>query len=333
MAKSSDIKWSDLTQFEFTKFDVSLVSTSENIYRNGRQQAAVEAIVRITSFEIPDENGMPGEVPLSAKELASVRLVAFRGDELSSEWKISRVRNEYSPFPGVLEGEQSRKRDDGPDALKNHYVDMFVSTTAAAGQRFKMALAITRDDGKVFISNGEGTPSNPFEVTLVPQPIPNFPVGNFSFEKTRVKGGEGSDVFIDNYYVGLADNGNVAVPLLKITSVPAGMIQWAEKIQGETFASYTGYGDPGSTVALFNNAINYGAHSPSKVVISPKQSFATILLVADNNILYHSDSANKQAGPCDITVTDAYGNEHALRVRFKQPGSPEGRFDLVLEKR
>jgi hypothetical protein len=325
MAKpSADKTWSDIT--------LTLIS-SDRVYRNGRQQVLVEAAIRITSQEIPDEHGNPSDVPLTADELASIRLVTHRGDELPEEWKISRVRGPYDGFPGLLGGEKPRQRDEDPDALKIHYVDMYVATTAAAGQGLKMALAITRDDKKVFISNGETDLVPDAEITLLPERIPDFPIANFGFEKSRVQGVDGSELFIDNYYIGLTDNANQALPLRDITSTPAGMIQWARKAQGETFASYSGYGKPGATVAHYNTAINYGAHKPSSVVISPKQNFATVLLVGRNDISYHSDSANQQAGPCDLTVTDLYGNEHALRVRFKEAGTPQGRFDLVLEKR
>lgn len=332
MAKpSADKTWSDLTAFDFTRFTLTLVS-SDRLYRNGRQQAVAEAAVRITSQEVPDEHGYPGDVPLSADELASIRLVTYRGDELPAEWTISRVRGPYDGFPGRLGGETPRQRDEDTGALKIHYLDMYVATTAAAGQGLKMALAITRDDGEVFISNGENFIAEvPVQdITLVPERNPDFPIANFGFDKSRVQGVDDSELFIDNYYIGLTDNANQALPLRDITSTPAGMIQWERKAQGETFASYTGYGKPGATVAHYNAAITYGAHKPSGVVISPKQNFATILLVGRNDILYHSDSANQQAGPCDLTVTDLYGNEHPLRVRFK---APQGRFDLVLEKR
>lgn len=334
MTKPSTEKknWSDLDNFSFTRFEIALFSP-EKLYRNGRQQAHVEAAVWITSHEMPDEHGNAGTVPLSATERASIKLVTFRGDDLSDQWKISRTYDDtYDGYPGRTAG-GSPSRTDDPQAAKVEYVDMYVSTTAAAGVSNRMVLSITRDGGPTFISDGRTGDIALSDITLIPERVPDFPIGNFGFEKVRVQGMAGSDLFIDNYYLGLTDNSNAAIPLKSIGSVEAGMIQWARQSEGETRASYTGFGQPGSDVANFNTSINYGSHVPSKKVIASKTNFATILLVGRNDVPYHSPSYQNYGKPCDLTVTDLYGNDHALRVSFKEKGTPEGRFDLVLEKR
>lgn len=331
MAKHQEKSWSDLTSFTFNQFRIDMPPLSEKIYANGLQQAPIGIELRIISKETPDENGDTGPVTLSASELASVRLVQYRGGaELPDTWDISDETNGYEPHPEAVRGPDSGAHRT-TSLPGTYFPDRYVSTTAAP-QELKMALAITRDDGRVFITNGSQPHDGLLDVaiTLLPVAVPVYDVGNYSFEKLEQE--SNFDLFVHVYYLGVRDNMGETLKLRSGAPVqPAGMIQWRDKVPGITHASYAGYAQAGQSAVTWNTNIVYGAHQPSARVNQPSAERMAFVLVGRNDIPFHADSAINHNAPMVATPRDQFGNPHAIRVKFKGSDA-EGRLELVMEK-
>lgn len=337
----------ELTFDNLTAFEPTVVSGGTRLYNNGLQQVAVQILLRPT-LEMEFN-------PLTVGELRSVRLVDYNTEEeLSKDWAIAYKPGGYTyfPEPGHATSPAAPASDDDewdpPAPVNGRYVfTLYISTTATAGISRKFALAITRNDGLVAVTNGKQQP--PTEgldesVTLLAVKSPTYHIDNYTFEKNivretpfpcdgdRLREDGGTPVFVAYYYLGVVGNDGVPIGLKTMEVESAGMIQWHDKVPGETYASYTGYGAPNSTDAIYNTEIVLGAnHTPEKVISEPIEDKGTIILAGDVNIPFHQGSAINHAGPCQITAIDEYGNTHALKVRFKD-STQNGRFDLILFK-
>ncbi len=323
--------WSELTRFSFSNFHIDELPPSEQLYANGLQQVRVGIELSIISEELADENGFAGPVTLSAKELASVRLVVYRGGaELPAQWKISDAPNDYHPFPeGARSASANTHRSSAPRGT--YYPDRYVTTTAGPTD-LKMALAITRDDGATFITDGNDDEYGLLDVsiTLTPVVVPTYHLDNYSFDKTEQE--SNLDLFVHVYSLSARDNQSKPLRFIGTATVsPAGMIQWHDKVAGETHASYVGYAQPGQSAVTWNTSIVYGSHKPSAKVNQPNADRLAFVLVGRNDIPFHSSSAINHNGPLLATPRDQYGNPHPIRVRFKNT-TAEGRLELIIEK-
>lgn len=338
----------ELTFDNLVEFEQTVVSGGTRLYNNGRQQVAVQIILKAT---LAGENAT-----FSTTELRSVRLVDYNTEqELTDDWAIAYKPGGYAyyPEPGHAASTSARTSDDDewvpPEPINGRYIfTLYFSTTAAAGISRKFALAITRDgDGFVAITNGRRDgPNNELDedVPLLPVKSPTYHIENYTFEKNIVRetpfacDGDrrredgGTPIFVAYYYLGVVGNDGVPIGLKEMEVEPPGMVQWNDKTHDETFASYTGYGAPDNPDAIYNDKIILGdKHHPEEVISQPIKDKGTIILAGHVNIPFHQDSANNQAGPCQITAIDEYGNSHSLKVRFKD-STQNGRFDLVLFK-
>lgn len=329
------------------EFTATVLSPTK-LYANGRQQIYLEVLITTML------DGEPYD--LKDCEKNSIRLVNYTSEaELSAGWKYSEDRNENYEFYSEP-GREASSAPHSPTPTKvGRYVrNMYVTTTDDAGLSRKLALAITREsDGLVIIANSNNDsdfPSLDFSVIVEPQRLPAYTTNNYTFEKQRVSGAEGSPVFIDNYYVGLITNNNVPVAFkeMKIKGDddeirPGGMAKWEDKDPDETFASYVGYGEPGDNKAHYNPNIVLGTHVKEETVRSPIANKGTIILAGDVDIDFHADSANLHGGPCTVNAVDANGNGHTFYIRFGKSAAgaeeptagaeapaADSRFDLTL---
>jgi len=306
------------------------VRSSTRLYHNGNQQVAIEV------YFVATKNGEPAV--LTPAEEESIRLVMYNtGGEIPSTWHVDDAWKEYDYYPesGLTVIKPAAIRRSGE---RNQYtIQMFVSTTETGGLSRKFTLALTRDVGepKVIVTNGN-TPlfkHLDYEITLQPVKPPTYALGNYEWEKNIMYREEGNTpVFVANYYLGLVGNDNQPIGLREMKVVERGMIQWNDKVETETFASYTGYGEPGEDDAHYNLAIEYGSHVREGKVRGPIEGKGTIILVGAVDIPFDRESAVDRGGPCQIEAVDKYGNDHALKVRFKQKDDPHGRFDLEIFK-
>lgn len=312
-----------------TKFEPT-VRSSTRLYHNGNQQVAIEVFFEAT------KNGEPAV--LTPAEEESIRLVMYNtGGDIPSSWHVDDKWKEYTYYPGpeltVIKPAAIRRSEE----RKQYLIEMFVSTTETGGLSRKFAVALTRDAGepKIIITNGR-TPTLPalnYEITLQPVKPPTYALGNYEWEKNIMFREEGNTpVFVANYYLGLVGNDNQPIGLREMKVVEGGMIQWSDKVEGETHASYSGFGQPGEDDAHYNLAIEYGSHVREGKVRGPIEGKGTIILVGAVDIPFDRESAVNQGGPCQIEAVDEYGNAHALKVRFKQKDDPHGRFDLEIFK-
>lgn len=306
------------------------VRSSTRLYHNGNQQVAIEV------YFVATKNGEPAV--LTPAEEESIRLVMYNtGGDIPSTWHVDDAWKEYDyyPEPGLTVIKPAAIRRSGE---RNQYtIEMFVSTTETGGLSRKFTLALTRDVGnpKVIVTNGK-TPLFPilnYEITLQPVKPPTYALGNYEWEKNiMVREDGGNGIFVANYYLGLVGNDNQPIKLKTMKVLEDGMIQWHDKVEGETHASYTGYGQPGDNVAHYNPDIPLGPHTPEGTVRSPIDGKGTVILVGAVNVPFDRESAVNRGGPCGIEAVDDYGNTHALNVRFKQKDDPSGRFDLEIFK-
>ncbi|WP_367346549.1 hypothetical protein [Stenotrophomonas bentonitica] len=329
---------------EIPKFNATVISPGARLYANGRQQVAIEVVLEaVLGIE---------SATLTDSEVASIRLVHYNtGEELSDAWTISRARNDYSFYPEPGRDASAITRVSRTGDRKPYVIELYVSTTESAGLSRKLALAITREsDGLVVITNGWTVP--PFDdltssLTLEIVDVPTYSIQNYTFDKQIVlqvpfegdvsqpghaREDGGSPVFIANYHFTAVDNNNKTILFRTLEVENGGMIQWSVKNPLESFASYTGYAVPGSDDIIYSDDIKLGdQHTPEKTVRQNVKDKGTIVLVGDIDIPFHEDSAVKHGGPRGVTAIDQYGNDHELKVRFKD-GTPTGRFDLVLFK-
>ena len=309
------------------------------LYANGRQQVWLEVLIEAT---------LEGEpVDLTQPELDSIRLVHYNtGEELSDDWTFSQEPNEYYFYPDAVGVESSTARVSQTEAKGRHVIQLYVSTVDSVAASRKLALAMTRNDGLVAITDArdvEPSWGKQNDVTLQPVRPPTYLIDNYPFEKTilretpfasdadRRRDDGGSPIFVAYYYMGLVGNNGEPIGFKYMDVQEGGMIQWHDKVPAETFASYTGYGKPGSNIAIYNKQIILGGHVPDVSISHPIADRGTIILVGDVNIPFHADSAKNHGGPCRVTAIDVYGNDHELNIKFKD-ATPQGRFDLVLFK-
>ncbi len=302
------------------EFTATVLSPTK-LYANGRQQIYLEVLITTML------DGEPYD--LKDCEKNSIRLVNYISEaELSAGWKYSEDRNENYEFYSEPGREASTASHSPTPTKVGRYIrNMYVTTTDDAGLSRKLALAITREsDGLVIITNANNDgdySALDFAVIVEPQRLPTYTTNNYTFEKQRVSGAEGSPVFIDNYYVGLITNSNVPVAFKEMQikgdddeSKPGGMAKWEDKKPDETFASYVGYGEPGDSKAHYNPNIVLGTHVKEETVRSPIANKGTIILAGDVDIKFHADSANLHGGPCTVNAVDENGNGHTFYIRF-----------------
>ncbi|KWK75907.1 hypothetical protein [Burkholderia ubonensis] len=313
--------WHDLSPFE-----IEVSSQSALLYRNGRQQVKITVTLQPIGAELTEQ------------ERRSLKLINYRTSEVlaadgtSARWMQGTQFHGYDYFP-------ERGRDEagglvGIATTAREYFDFYVSTLATAGESFQIGMQITRQDGAIVRSNnqheGDYHSTHRESVTVTPVESPRLTQDEYEWKKERVLGSSGEWVFqyIDNYYLRAFYDRLRPVALRSMQVTPAGMIQWHDKSANETFASYTGYGEPGSEIVHYNSAIVLGGHRPHGTIIAPMTGWGVVALAADGNIPYHSGSANGHNGPCMITAIDAFGNAHTLRVRFE---SATDRHNLRIE--
>ncbi|MHC8328980.1 hypothetical protein [Pseudomonas sp. LB1P83] len=310
-----------------TKLTIAVSSPSNRVYPNGRQQLEVTVVVEPLMSQT-----------VKPEELASVKLMVRDAlgrflplnDDNKAPWFFSLVRNAYLEYPGSRSTVSSE--DETSVYTRKFYV--MASNTAGSGPGMEtLYVGISRHIGGEthdYVTDGsESGFSSTAEVRTAE--IPKYQVpGNYTFERTLIAGNGDSDIF--TWLYALAGT-NVQQPVVGFESASMqreGMIQWDDKAPNVTRASHVGYAAPGATAVQYNTAIQLGGvFQPLPQLDSPKNGYVLLVLQGDNTIPYDSESAINHNGPCVINAVDVYGNDHQLRIRFKD-SSAQGRHELVL---
>ena len=286
-------------------FTVEVASGTDRLFSNGRQQVELRIAI-----EANDVNATP--VPLSDRELASLRLVEYHGGKeiplRGAKWSYAFTRaTEYRYYPS------NRSRSVGSDldafvapftaGQHTTYRHLYVMTTADAPLR--IAAKITRDDGEEFVSSAAQDGS----VTLIPVELPSYRTEDYTLKAAPI-------------YLDFADcipfvlmSGSTNIEFREFSITPSSVVKghWASngKIYGLT---YIGYTNPGQSGVHYGEGTFSYFHDLDSKFVKPGQP--VIVRV------YHETpvprSTNKGAVySSSIVAVDMYGNDHSLNIRFK----------------
>lgn len=312
--------------------NIAIASASNRVYPNGRQQMEVTVNIEPLSSQ-----------KVSAEELASVKLIVR--DELggftplpesndgSSPWFFSHRRNDYLEYPAVRELVPPSESANTPSSVYTRKFYVMANKANPSQPLETLYVGITR-----FTNNGnydyrtDGSQDGfSSKVEVRTAEIPKFKVpDNYSFVSTLVDGNGQTDVFTLQYALAGANVQQPIVEFISADMTPKGMIQWDVKAAGATRATHVGFAPPGKVEIEYNNAIRLGTNfQPVRHVRNPVEGHVTLVLQSGNTIPFDADSAIHHNGPCVLTAVDVYGNEHQLRISFKD-ATAQGRLELVL---
>lgn len=129
------------------------------------------------------------------------------------------------------------------------------------------------------------------------------------------------DYVLDVFYPGRSDR----IAQRHMTMDPDGMIQWDYPDPDRYKASFTGYAPPGASAYVFNTKNPTGSSDKPLPIVRSDQG--VIVLCGRNDIPFAPGTDN---GPCALSLTDVYGNEHRASVTFSGQ-TEEGRHHLNLK--
>lgn len=328
-ARTNDPNW------VINDMEVSIASTSNNLYTNGLQQVLVRFWVKAMLNN--------QEVKLTPAEVRNLRVVhhgnmqALPINNSGAGWSVSDIDNGYDfhPDPGAV----------NPPGNKPGGEEFYFYLSARdvrAGIKVPLAIMLTGDNNRKYCTNGRSWSSNgdedyfdvfPSTLEIMPRAPETYPINNFVFEKTSSTRTADeiaqSPVFTDVYSLALHSGAGTQIDLKEVVCTPKGMIQWAAPNNDETFASYTGYAEPGSTTLVWNTSDSVPTGPSAKPTLSSSErGKGQFVLVGRVNIPYQHAHEN---GPCRAQLIDAFGNPHEVIVSFRDK-TPEGRFTLVIKK-
>ncbi|WP_157379491.1 hypothetical protein [Burkholderia ubonensis] len=322
---------SSFATWALQKIEISTSSTPR-LYANGRQQVKVEVLLQCTlpTADITDD------------EMKTCRLIEYRGSAAlpapggSGSWFSSETDNGFERYPDLLfDSAKDKSRDIAAPLDWNRdgngvfYKTFYVSTTSRDSLKIGVEIIRAEDNFK-YRSNGEGDngASSPASIELYPIPIPRFNVDSFFWDRRRVEGPDNDFAVdtIDNWYFCVIYNGQL-VDVREFSVAPASMIKWRNPAPGDTFASYIGYAQPGSPVAVFTAGITGNSnHRPDPRVRQVNSGQGVVILVRRGDVPFYSPA---EYGPCAVRAIDAFGNEHHLNVRFLN-GTDRNRIELQM---
>ncbi|MBJ9976844.1 hypothetical protein IAE35_11080 [Pseudomonas sp. S75] len=302
---------------------IELVSASNKLYGNGRQQTAIRVRVEI----------QPKQPPLTQEQKDSMRLVLENFDgsyEIlpppglqESQWTQTPIRDEnFDLMPGST---VSARRDDQEDSDHIFAIVMFVSTTVVGAQTATLRAMIRRDADTVYYSDGSSNFNRSVEVTTIAPPI--FEENDYAWTLSHTAGNI-DNKFLHEYRLQLKGLG--LAPLA--VDMNPGMIRWHYNRQGETYATYVGMAHPGNDRTVrYKTEINTGSSfRPSQTAITNNQNALILVLNGADDIPFYSGGLVHDT-PCKVRIIDRHGNEHEIMFAFSEEGSPiEKRTDLKI---
>lgn len=302
-----------------TVLSVELNTGNDHLYANGRQQVGL-----LVKVKVVDANGKA--VELSNSEVQSIKLirhadsseVEYEFDSSSpvpvppDTWRWSLYYNRtYKTLPGTASH---------PPALDSlHSADetlreVYLRTTSL--KPLKVAVQVTRDDGKVFSSNNPDLERG--SVSLTPLKAPQYKPSDYSFKRIVIEGDpdsatrfDGHDYYPLEYY----ENGALvefAQHQLKVSPRTIFRFDIAPKKRG----SYTSTTYPGERMFLWDNGFNFNG-SPLTLDEKYIKPGGMVVMLVRRSVVNVRDGFTAPDEPMVISVIDVYGNDHTVRVRFQ----------------
>ncbi|RON52337.1 hypothetical protein BK666_02910 [Pseudomonas frederiksbergensis] len=315
-----------------SNLNIAIDSASNRVYPNGRQQMKVTVSVEpLMSQTVTDEELESAK--LLVRDASGKFTLLPEAANGSVAWFFSHEPNNYREYPGTKDSPSPAKVENKSSAVRTRVFYVMANTVSPAKPLETLYVGITRYvDGKPYNYITDGSESGfDAKVEVRTAEIPRFKVpDNYSFVSTLVDGNGNSDLFTWQYSLAGANVQQPEVAFVSANMAPAGMIQWDVKSPSATRASHVGFAQPGKVDVVYNTSIRLGSvFQPVRQVKNPKEGHVTLVLQGGNTIPFDADSAINQNGPCVLNVVDVYGNNHQLRISFKD-ASAQGRLELVL---
>ena len=329
---------------------ISSVSSVPKVYANGLQQIEVKVELAFND-NLTLEPGEPTQ-----EELESLTIAFFDGGrpvppdaEGVTGWCVSPgfwasgdplYHKGCLSYPGVRAEPGSSGESPSPQASTFRY--FYLVNRGGRPGVVSLCACVKSRDGWTYLSNGTAfnpcgklysSQSSQLEVTAV-NPVEGT-IGQYPWVMKVLSGDDGdggvpSDpASVHQYKLSFVDKFENTVGFRAVTSKPAGMIQWHDKVSGEHRACYTGYAQPGDTSIQWEvDSLVPAGPSAKPTLPAPVTDQISVVLVGRANIPYAS---GKENGPMVLTAIDGYGTTHTLYVDFEGTGA-DGRWKLVITK-
>lgn len=315
MSQSPDdtvVKWSNLRVFK-----VESTTGNPQLYANGRQQ--VELLVKI---QVSDTNG--DVVPLSDAEANSLNLISYDHDTNipreffstqpipANTWRWSYHHNydyRFMPGTGGFSPRSLSERSDSLETLRKVYL----RTTSLTP--LKLALEITRDDGRVFRSKNPDLENG--AITATPLTARSYQARDYSFKRIVVKGDPDSLSEHDGhdmYPLELHENGeHVHFSPYSFTVLQGNIYRF--DIAPRTRGSYTAVAAPGNSYLLYQdlNLNNPVIEVDARYI---KTGTIVVALIRRNRVMLYGPPPHND-DEMAFSAVDVYGNNHNFRIRFQ----------------
>jgi hypothetical protein len=321
---SNAARWSRLKIFS-----VEVASGSNRLYANGRQQVKV-------TIELSAEDAYGKPVNLSNTELDTLRLIEYHGgSELSfysrnapvlqgwklPHWDHTPVHNDtYKFFPShtvfsIQEADAGKRVQPSANQAVS-YVDYYVRSVADTTLR--IAAKITREDGTVFTSSGNGNGS----VTLVPVDVPVYGPEDYTFTPVRVvRTGRVTYDYIP--FVLESSQGSIEFRSFYVSGFSAA--KHTRTLNSAGTGVFTGYTTPGSaTITYASRGDINGPKRLESGYVSPSGCGIVVVQIANTE----PNAIPRLRRSVVIQAVDMYGNPHAATLLFKDP--IEASSDVLL---
>jgi len=306
-----------------TEFRIELGSASNYLYNNTRQQVKINLIVEAK-----------GDQTFLEEELESLVIVYIDNQgkhiELPTEpgslkWHCTDSKDPlYDYFEAATE---DNKESLGaiPAALKSITKNYYIHTADSHGEVLKLYAKITKyekgppeqEPKPKYTYTSDNKPFSSFVILEAKRaPTFNFP-DDYQFNLAYSESGVPEDLFVHEHSVSLKQFRFVKSAFEGKDK--KGMIRWARKELGQTWATHVGIAGVGERKVQYQGFTLGDSFKARENVTSSTQGKVLILLQGANNIPYYDDSdpPSGREGPCTIHAYDSQGNKHTLNFRFE----------------
>lgn len=316
--------------------------SNPHVTGNGNQQVLVRFYV---------EASVPASaVKLTESEKESITIVDYYDSEIvipfneynDYGWKSSRVRDDrYNYFsPSFLnESPESNNINAGGERF-----DFYISCNDANASPLKIAVKITGDNGKVFITNGDsyGPSGEPiatnYKLSLTPEITVHTPVyydasrfflsAPVGIAATRNSSPHAA-IFNHGIYLSLSPDGSRQLALRELVAEPSGMIHWQTPDVDDRTPCFIGFANPGETNIGWHpdkTKVPTGNQPLPKLTAGDVNHDKCLIIMCGRNDIRQGDYPSNFDGPCSLRVTDVHGTPHNLKLSF----IPRKRDEIIL---
>lgn len=316
--------------------------SNPHVTGNGNQQVLVR-------FYVEGREGS-ALVKLTESEKQNIRIVDYYDSDIvipldecnEYGWKASRVRDNrynYYSLSGLNENDTSNNINAGGERF-----DFYLSCHDASASPLKVAVKVTGDNGKVFITNGEsydgsGKPISPnFALPLTPEITVHTPIyydASRFFLSAPVEivatrnGSPHAAIFNHGIYLSLSPDGARQLALRELVAEPSGMIHWQTPDVNERTPCFIGFANPGETNIGWHTdktKVPTGNQPLPKLTAGDVNQDKCLIIMCGRNDIRQGDYPSSFNGPCSLRITDVHGTTHNIKLSF----IPRERDEIIL---